>query len=95
MKYILFLSLFLCVSSYAEDLETRSKTVYCKPTKELIEELIVEHKENPEWFGADTVGESKYVLMHNPNAKSWTFIQFNDSDACILGFGINVEKEKT
>jgi len=95
MRYLVSLA-FLTASgtSFAEDLETRSKTVYCKPESELVAELTQEHGEQPIWAGDDTQGQSKYALSYNPIAKTWTFIQSDGATACILGYGLNAQKSR-
>ena len=95
MRYLVSLAFLTAAStSFAEDLETRSKTVYCKPESELVLELTQEHGEQPIWAGDDTQGQSKYALSYNPITKTWTFIQSDGATACILGFGLNAEKSR-
>jgi hypothetical protein len=44
-------------------------------------------KESPQWTGLSDSGNSGFVLLVNPKTKTWTFIQFEKSTACILGLG--------
>jgi len=101
MKY-LFLTL-LVVSSmvFAETskeddgVTMQMKPVPCKDAKTLALEVLKKYGEEPIWFGEDETADSKYTITYNKQTKTWTFIQFDDNKACVLGFGQNVTKEKT
>jgi hypothetical protein len=61
------------------------KTVVCNSLKNLIEYVSSQYDEVPFWNGVDD--NSKYILMVNQLTKSWTMIQYQDNDACVIGTG--------
>ena len=53
--------------------------------KNVIEYVSGQFDEVPFWNGVDD--NSKYILMVNQLTKSWTMIQYQDNDACVIGTG--------
>lgn len=75
----------LVINVYAQP-TTLQKQVVCDETKTVMEILTgKEYKEQPFWIGTDK--QSKYVLMTNEKTGAWTFVQFNENIACMLGTG--------
>lgn len=87
-KSILVAFLFCFNSTIANaDAYVTNKPVVCVPTKTILETLQKEHEELPIMLGFDSDNTSKYSLFVNRKTGTWTFIQFNNEDACMLGFG--------
>jgi hypothetical protein len=74
-------------------MQQQMKPVVCKDTKALMTEVQDKYGEEPQWIGEDD--ESHYVVMMNRKTKTWTWIQYNEDLACVLGYGQNVHKEHT
>jgi len=98
--HLAILTIFaMFIVAYAESAEDSSgmqqqmKPVLCKPTKQLMAEVQTKYGESPVWFGEDD--ESHYVVMLNHKTRTWTWIQYNDTLACVLGYGQNVLKDHT
>jgi len=73
---------------HAQSFETE-KPVICSDLKTIVEFVSgPEYEEQPFWNGRGEEG-SKYILMLNPLTQSWTFIQYNDKIACVIGSGVN------
>lgn len=88
MKNIAVAFLFCSISTIAYAIQpfTVEKPVFCTDVKSMIEMLSGnDYQEIPNWIGRDE--KSKYVLMSNDKLKTWTFVQFNDQVACVLGTG--------
>jgi len=88
------LSVFALASSQpvADDFTTfrLDKTLVCGSTKRMIGELINgEYKELPAWGGEGE--KTRYSLLINQETGSWTLIQFDKDNTCVLGVG---EKSK-
>ena len=67
---------------------TVEKPVVCDISKVVIETLIgKDYKEQPFWIGNDET--SRYVMLVNEKTKTWSFVQFNENVACVLGTGVN------
>lgn len=87
-KFILAV-LLLPALAYAQPV-TVEKPVICDTPKIIIETLSGgDYKEQPFWIGVDK--NSRYVMLVNEKTKTWSFVQFNDNIACVLGTG---EKHK-
>jgi hypothetical protein len=67
-----------------------TKEVICAPSSLMFKILLGDDfKEIPQWFGTQNNASDKHVLIVNHQSTSWTFLQFNNQDACILGSGDN------
>jgi hypothetical protein len=88
MKYFLFLALLLPSVVMAQPIIIQ-KPVTCTDAKTLLQGLIgSNYKETPVWLGVEPGAEvPKYSVFVNPQTKTWTIIQFNDTIACVLGTG--------
>jgi hypothetical protein len=88
MKYFLFLALLISSLAAAQPIIIQ-KPVTCTETKMLLQGLTSsDYKETPAWLGIEPGAEvSKYSVFVNPQNKTWTIIQFNDTIACVLGTG--------
>lgn len=65
---------------------TVEKPVICDKTEKVISTLMNgEYKEQPLWIGVDS--KSRYSLFVNEKTRTWTFVQFNENIACVLGLG--------
>jgi len=63
------------------------KPILCSDLKTVIEVASGEYQEQPTWRGSDSTG--KFIMMSNSKTGTWTFIQYNDKIACVLGTGQN------
>ena len=90
MKYLLALTLLISSGVIAQSV-TIQKPVTCTETKMLLQGLAgSDYKETPIWLGNEPGAEvPKYSVFVNPQNKTWTIIQFNDTIACVLGTGTN------
>lgn len=61
------------------------KPVFCSDLKTIIEVASGGFEEEPTWGGSDAI--SKFILMSNKKTGTWTFIQYNDKIACVIGTG--------
>ena len=88
MKYLLGLILFISSVVVAQSIIIQ-KPVTCVDAKTLLQGLIgSNYKETPLWLGIEPGAEvPKYSVFVNPQTKTWTIIQFNDTIACVLGTG--------
>ena len=63
-----------------------NKKVICDLPDTMFEHLVIDgYRERPSWFGIDS--KSKYILLSNDKTGTWTFIQYTQDIACILGAG--------
>ena len=65
------------------------KPVKCDDAKTVIEQITGSNNLNemPVWVGVDQATKSKYILTVNQRTRVWTFIQFGEKSACIIGYG--------
>jgi hypothetical protein len=85
-KLLLVAPLFCLISSIAGAQVEKQKPILCYPIGQLIKE-IKEIREEPQWTGRSLQGESQYLLIVNEKDKSWTLIQFDGVNGCVIGTG--------
>jgi hypothetical protein len=74
------------VIAFAEPVKI-NKPVVCNDTSVVFKALTDgDFKEQPIWVGA--AEDSKYTLFVNEKTGTWTVIQFDSKNACVLGEGI-------
>jgi len=64
-----------------------NKPVMCDTLENVTKTMKEKYGEEPVWFGRDLENNGNYVLLSNSQTRSWTFIQFTNSWACVLGVG--------
>lgn len=85
MRKFLLGVLLLPALAYAQPV-TVEKPIVCDTPKIVIGTLTSEeYKEQPFWIGIDKT--SRYVMLVNEKTSTWTFVQLNDTIACVLGTG--------
>jgi len=63
------------------------KPVVCSTLKIIVETISQDFQEQPAWRGNDA--KSKYIMFANSKTGTWTFIQYDDKIACVIGSGEN------
>ena len=78
--------LFCLASSIvnAQDSE-QSKPVKCFALEPTLKSLRERWKEHPVWIGQGVT--SNFALFMNSSTGSWTFLEFDNDVACVLGMG--------
>ena len=87
IKYIIAIFVFIpTVMAQSFELE---KPVICSSTAVVFQALFEQAGEQPIWLGFGTNGDtSKTTILANPKTKTWTIVQFDKDNACVLGSGI-------
>ncbi len=89
MRKLAMAFLFCLTSTIAnaqDEISLVNKPVYCSSLKLVIETVTSpEYREEPVWSGRDE--KSKYIMTANRKTGTWTFIQYNDNIACVIGVG--------
>jgi len=80
--------LFCLASSiaYAEPIQRR-KIVMCDAVETIFQTLFEEFHEKPIWYAKDSPTPTQYVLTANAEEDTWTLVQFDDTQACVIGVG--------
>lgn len=90
MRIILAAFLFCSTSTIANaEAQLIHKPVLCEKTSVLFKTLKDDYEEMPLMMGQDASNDSKYILFVNSKAGTWTFVQFTQEYACMIGFGTN------
>ena len=63
-----------------------AKPVICDSTAVILTALKEKFAETPVWIGKGQ--ETGYLLLVNKESKTWTFLQYTNEIACILGAGV-------
>jgi len=89
IRTILFFIFFNTQLVIAEPVQIK-KPVTCEATALVFEALSELAGEKPVWLGhGNGVDTSSTAIFANKTTKSWTIVQFDKDNACILGSGIN------
>jgi len=65
----------------------RRKVVMCDAVETVFRTVFDEWKEKPVWFAKDIPTPTQYVITANAEQDTWTLIQFDGTQACVLGVG--------
>ncbi len=88
MKTALLAGIFALFSTGAFGQIVVQRPVVCGDATTVFAEITGKDiKEFPQWTGLNDSGTGGFVLLVNQKTKTWTFIQFEKSTACILGLG--------
>jgi hypothetical protein len=88
MHQLKMVFLFCLASSIANAAPIeRRKVVMCDSVEVIFRTVFEEYKEKPVWFGKDIPTPTQYVITANVEQDTWTLIQFDDTQACVLGVG--------
>jgi len=79
-----FLFCFASSIVNAQDSE-QSKPVKCFALEPTLKSLQERWKERPVWIGQGVT--SNFALFMNSSTGSWTFLEFDNDVACVLGMG--------
>lgn len=86
--FILFTALFFFGSTTNADTAYQAnKPVVCDSLSNITKTMKDQYGEEPVWFGADLESNGNYVMLSNFQTKTWTFVQFTENWACVLGVG--------
>ena len=85
-KFILLFTVFFCVSAMAVSTQ---KPVDCFATSEVTKMIRDEFNETIMFDGVNnlTDGKSRITLFVNSQTGSWTLIEYDTNNACVLGAG--------
>ena len=85
-KIIFLLIMTFAVPAGLAEPRTINKPIVCEETSVVVSILLSsEYQEFPIWSGS---GEnSRFSLFANEKTKSWTLIQYDEKNACVLGVG--------
>jgi len=70
------------------DFSNTTKPVICGKFSAVLSVIMGDNfREVPIWMGDDARDGSRYSLFVNDKTKSWSFVQYKDNNACVLGIG--------
>jgi len=71
--------------------ETRilNKPVTCDATSVVLNTLVTEFEETPQWHGSNEAQGTRFVLTVNLKTGAWSLIEFAGGTACVIGVGEN------
>ena len=72
--------------AYAAPIERR-KVVMCDSVEVVFRTVFEEFNEQPVWYAKDLPTPTQYIITANAEQDTWTLIQFDDTQACVLGVG--------
>lgn len=91
-KFLVLLALPATI--FAQPFEV-NKTVICDKIESVFTVLTgSEFKEKVFWSGKDSNQQTQFVLLSNTETGTWTFVQFTNKVACIIGEGVSLVKSE-
>jgi hypothetical protein len=71
--------------------ETRvlNKPVTCDSTLVVLNTLVTEFEETPQWHGANEAQGTRFVLTVNLKTGAWSLVELTGVTACVIGVGEN------
>ena len=84
----LVLLMAVCVSVSAET-RVLNKPVTCDNTATVLNTLVTEFEETPQWQGTNTQQGTRFLLTVNLTTGAWTLVELNSTTACVIGVGEN------
>ena len=80
----------LCLTSAVVNAQlTVSRDVICDKTEVVVTVLTKDYNERPVWVGRGE-GPTSYMLLINPETKSWSMVHLSTDVSCIVGSGQGV-----
>jgi hypothetical protein len=65
-----------------------NKPLICGKFSAIVDLLMGDKfREVPVWLGTDARDGTRYSLFINDKTKTWTFVQYRENTACVLGVG--------
>ena len=95
--FVILLAFFSLSTGQAEPVES-TKAVVCESKKTLFDWFKTnEYEEVLVWVGDSPASRTVLAVVANNQTGTWTFIEFNDKTACIIGVGdkSKVTQQKT
>jgi hypothetical protein len=65
----------------------RRKVVMCDKVETVFRTVFEEFEEEPVWYAKDIPTPTQYIITASVKNDTWTLIQFDDTQACVLGVG--------
>lgn len=65
----------------------RRKVVMCDKVETVFRTVFEEFEEEPVWYAKDIPTPTQYIITASAKNDTWTLIQFDDTQACVLGVG--------
>ena len=86
---ILCMAFLFCLASSIANAEPiqRRKVVMCDAVETIFRAVFEDYKEKPVWFAKDLPTPTQYVITASAENDTWTLIQYDDTQACVLGVG--------
>ena len=89
MRKLISMAFLFCLASSianAEPIERR-KVVMCDAVETIFKTLFEEFHEEPVWFAKDSPTPTQYIITANAKEDTWTLVQYDNTQACVLGVG--------
>ena len=90
MRILVLVVLLMTVCSVAAaDARVLNKPVMCDATPTVLNTLVNQYGETPQWQGTNTQQGTRFLLTVNLKTGAWTLVELNTTTACVIGMGEN------
>jgi hypothetical protein len=81
----------MAMSTVLAGAETRvlNKPVTCDSTPVVLNTLVTEFEETPQWHGSNSAQGTRFVLTVNLKTGAWSLVELTATTACVIGVGEN------
>jgi hypothetical protein len=88
-RWILMAVIWACAASAHAETRVLNKPVTCDATSTVLNTLVTEFGETPQWQGSNEAQGTRFVLTVNLKTGAWSLIEFTAVTACVIGVGEN------
>jgi len=90
MRILVLVVLLMTVCDVAAaDARVLNKPVLCDATTTVLNTLVNQYGETPQWQGTNTQQGTRFVLTVNLKTGEWSLVELNGVTACVIGVGEN------
>lgn len=91
MRLLALVFLFCLPSVVNAQMFKSTKVIVCDKTEIILQSLMTQFQEVPQWTGRDLQNGTTYVLTSNLKDGTWTLVQTDKEIACVIGVGTDTK----
>ena len=89
MRKFFGLMLMAVMATVWADARVLNKPVMCDATPTVLNTLVNQYGETPQWQGTNAAQGTRFVLTVNLKTGAWTLVELTGVTACVIGVGEN------
>ena len=89
MRILVLVLLMTVCGVAAADARVLNKPVMCDATQTVLNTLVNQYGETPQWQGTNTQQGTRFMLTVNLKTGAWSLVELTGVTACVIGVGEN------